>query len=391
MFNPETCKRCGACLIACPSLQMTKDQARREIVRLVDRGADDFILEACAVCGYCDSICPTQSSPSALRKEILWVHHQKAGVRGLRIMSEDVPFNIMSAGLETEKEKKLERLVALTHPEPAEEVFYLGCALSYIYTDLAESRLFEKLPAVGGLKYCCGAYAWHSFGKHEAQIKGRRLLDELKKTGVKSIITVCPECEDMLGRVYPSLIDGFDIKTRSILDYLWEEHQAGRLPFTHSLGGKVTLHDSCAWRKTGPKSYETPRRLLRAMGAEVVEMKHNREKSVCCGTPLAGVNSGLAAQIAEKRVSEAKAAGAQTLAVGCAGCFTLSGSAAKNGLAAYHLLELAQMAIGEKPPHRIEEIKSQLIASVFTRAVSDPSLMTQKYILEDGRIKPVLP
>jgi len=391
MFRKETCKRCGACLIACPNLQMTKDQAGREILRLVDEGKGDFILEACAVCGYCDSICPTQSAPSELRKEILRAHNQKAGVRGLRIMSEDVPFNIMSAGLETEKEKKLERLAALTHPAPAEEVFYLGCALSYIYTDLAESRLFEKLPAVGGMKYCCGAYAWHAFGKKEAQIKGRRLLDELKKTGVKSVVTVCPECEDMLGRVYPSLVDGFDIQTKSIFDYLWEEHQAGRLTFTHPLSEKVTLHDSCARRKTGSLVYENPRRLLRAMGAEVVEMKHCREKSLCCGTPLVGANSPLAAQMAEKRVFEARAAGAQTLAVACAGCFALSGSAAKQGLETYHVLELAQRAIGEKPPHRIEETRSQLIASVFAHAVADPALMAQKYILEEGRAKLLAP
>ncbi len=387
MFHFETCKRCGACLTACPALQMPKDQARREILNLLDQGVNDFILSSCAGCGYCDSICPTKSNPSELRKDILQANNRKKGVSSLRIMSEDVPFNIMSAGLEMEKQAKLLRLSVLENPEPREEIFYLGCALSYIYTDLAQSALFQKLPILGGMKYCCGAYAWHAFGKKEAQIKGRRLLDALKKTGVKSVVTVCPECEDMLGRVYPSLVDGFDIQTKSILDYLWEEHQAGRLSFKHSLPGKVTLQDSCAWRKTGPRAYETPRRLLRAIGMEVVEMKHNREKSICCGTPLLGINSKLAASIAEKRVTEAKAAGAETLAVGCTGCFAISEPAAKQGLDTYHITELIQMAIGEKPLHRIEETKTKLVATVINKMAATRSLLAQKHIIEDGIVR----
>jgi len=384
MFDQKACKRCGACLIACPALQMTKDRARQEILRLVDREADDLVLANCAGCAYCDSICPTQSNPSELRKDILRARNRKTGVSGLRIISEDVPFNIMSAGLETEKEAKLKRLDILKHPPPASEVFYLGCALSYIYTDLAQNKLFEKLPAVGGMQYCCGAYAWHAFGEKEAQIRGRQLLAELKKTGVKSVITFCPECEDMLGHIYPSIIDGFDISTRSVTDYLWEEHQGGRLPFTQPLSDKVTFHDSCAWRKLGPRIFESPRRLLRAMGAEVVEMKHNREKTMCCGAPLIGRNSQMAAGIAEKRARETRDAGAKVVAVGCAGCFSLSGAATKQGLETYHLLELVQMAAGDKPPHRIEEIKTQLVGSVISAMTSDASLASKKYILKDG-------
>ncbi|MFO7568848.1 MAG: (Fe-S)-binding protein [Smithellaceae bacterium] len=387
MFHPETCKRCGACLIACPSLSMTKDPARREILQLVDHGATGTVLSSCAGCAYCDSICPTKSNPSGLRKEILQAQNRKAGVSGLRIMSDEVPFSIMSAGLETDKDEKLERLSALTNPEPCEEVFYLGCSLSYIYNDLAQTSLLNFMPAIGGMKYCCGAYAHQLFGKREAQIKGRALLAELKKIGVKRLITFCPECDYMLGYVYPSIIEEFDIKTRSILDYLLEQHEKGRIAFKHPLPQKVTFHDSCAWRKLGPQTYETPRRLLRAMGMEVVEMKHNREKSTCCGTPLLGRNSPLAANIAEKRVMEAKATGANALVVGCSGCFALSGPAAKQGLDTCHITELIQMAIGEKPLHRIEEIKTKLVTTVITKMSAEPSLFARKYIIEDGIVK----
>lgn len=391
MFNAQTCKRCGSCLIACPSLEMPREQAREEIVRLIEKTVTDKVLSSCAGCCYCDSICPTQSNPSDLRKEILNLHNRKAGVTGLRIMSDDVPFSIMSAGLETDKTEKLARLAILTNPERCEEVFYLGCSLSYIYTDLVQTGLLEGLPVIGGMKYCCGAYTHQLFGKEEAQIKGRKLLAELKKIGVKRLITFCPECDYMLGFVYPALIKGFDIKTVSIVEYFLEKHKNGQLHFVYPIPFKVTFHDSCGWRKLGPRLHASPRKLLQAMGAEVVEMNHNREKTMCCGTPLVGRNSQLAASIAEKRVLEAKATGAQAIVVGCTGCFALSKPAAKQGLEIYHITELVQMAVGEKPPHRIEEIRTQLITNIITKVSSAPSLLAQRYVIENGVIKPLSP
>ncbi len=387
MFQSDTCKRCGACLIACPFLTMSKEEARLEMARMIETRSSEVILASCAGCSYCDAICPTQSNPSELRKEILRAHNVKAGVSGLRIMSDEVPFSIMSAGLETDKEAKLARLADLTNPPDAEEVLYLGCSLSYIYTDLAQSSIFAGRPAIGGMKYCCGAYALHLFGKKEAQIKGLALLAQLKKTGIKKLITFCPECDYMLGHVYPSLIEGFNITTCSILDDLLLRHEKGQLEFRHPLLQKVAFADSCAWRKMAPDVYESPRRLLRAMGAEVVEMKHNRQRSICCATPLLGRNSPLAAKVAEKRVLEAKAAGAQILAVSCTGCFNLSEYASRHGLAVYHLTELVQMAAGETPPHRIDETKSQLVSSVIKRMSSTPHIFQQKYILKDGCVQ----
>lgn len=393
MFNTDTCRRCGACLVACPFVKMSKQEAKREIVRLVDQGRNDFVLKTCSACGYCDYICPAQSNPSHLRKSILQAHFRETGVGALRIISDKVPFSIMSAGLETEKREKLERLAALTNPGPVQsgEVFYLGCALSYIYTDLAQSPLFQNLPAVGGMKYCCGAYAWHTFGEKEARAAGRRLLSDFDKAGIKRVITFCPECEDMLARVYPSLIEGFDIKTRSVTDYLWEEYLAARLLFTHPVNKTVAFHDPCAGRTPGCKQQEVPRQLLKAMGAKVVEMKHNREKTICCGTPLVGRNSSLAARVASERVLEAVDAGADTIAVGCAGCFALDDTADVHNMETYHIIELVQMAAGDKPPHRIKEVRAQLIDHVLTRIAADPALMTQKYVLENGHLRALEP
>jgi Fe-S oxidoreductase len=127
----------------------------------------------------------------------------------------------MSIGLEFEKEEKLNYLDSESKSLPAKEVFYLGCSLSYIYSDLAKTNLLKGLPMIGGMKYCCGGYVNNNlFGKEEAQIKGRQLLKELKQIGIERMVTFCPGCDRMISGVYPEILPEFDIKTINIVDYL---------------------------------------------------------------------------------------------------------------------------------------------------------------------------
>ncbi len=390
MFNSQTCKRCGACLIQCPFLEMGRDQAKEEITRLIETRMSDSLLTQCAGCSYCDAICPTRSNPSELRKEILQRQNRRAGVGGLRIMSEQVPFNVMTAGLETDKAQKLDRLERLANPGRHEEVLFLGCSLSYIHTDLARARFLDDLPVVGGMQYCCGAYVYHLFGEEEAKISGVKLLDKLKAAGVKRVVTFCPECDYMLSKVYPAILQGFDIQAVTITDFLLERHASGALPFTRAVEKKVTFHDACGWRKLDDEIYEGPRRLLGKMGAQVFEMKHHRSKSMCCGTPLAGKNSRLAAAVAEKRVLEAKASGAEAIVVNCTGCFSLMGKAAQHGLELYHIIELIQLAAGETPPHRIKEVQNRLVRSIVTQIDVDPDILNRRYVIRDGEVTPLI-
>lgn len=387
MFNRETCKRCGVCLTLCPFLELPKDQAKEEVNQMIEKMDSRVVLKNCAGCSYCDIICPTQSNPSELRKEIMLRKSRERGVSSLSIISDQVPWNIMSIGLEFEKEAKQKALDLFSHPASNEEVFYLGCSLSYIYTDLAQTRLLEKLPVIGGMKYCCGGYVHNNFGKEEAAIKGRQLLKELKAVGVKKMITFCPGCDHMISGVYPDIIPEFDIKTINIAEYLLDQYQEGQLKFDRVINKRVTFHDSCAWRKLGPEIYEMPRRLLEVMGAEVVEMKHSRRESICCGAPLSGRNPQAAAAIAEKRALEAKATGAEAMVISCTGCFALAEKAAEQGLEIYNITELAQMAIGEKPLHRIDEIKKTLTQNIMTKIIENPEALKKRYMIKNGEIE----
>jgi len=387
MFNQETCKRCGTCLTLCPFLEMPKEEAKAEISQMIEKLESKVVAKNCTGCSYCDIICPTKSNPSELRKEILLKRTRTKGVSCLSLITEEIPFNLMSIGLEFEKEEKLNNFNIESKSLPAKEVFYLGCSLSYIYSDLTGTCLLKGMPMIGGMKFCCGGYVNNLFGREEAVIKGRQLLKALKQIGVERMVTFCPGCDRMVGGVYPEILPEFDIKTINIVDYLLEQHQSQKIEFIQTIDKKVTFHDSCAWRKLGPEIYENPRRLLKIMGSELVEMKHNRRESMCCGSPLAGRNPQLASQIAEKRVLEAKETGADAIVVSCTGCFALSEKAAEHGLEIYNITEVAQMAIGEKPVHRIEEIKSKLNKNIFKVISENPDILTKRYTIKNGGIR----
>jgi Fe-S oxidoreductase len=386
MFNEETCERCGICLSECPFLQLPIEKAKEEISKMIETKTSE-IIRNCAGCSYCNTICPTQSNPAELRKEIKWRKNRKEGVGSLTLISEEVPLNLMSIGLDVESDEKKNNLKIYTNPPKNKSMFYIGCSLSYIYTDLVKTKLLESLPLVGGMKYCCGGYVYSLFGEEEAKIKGEQLLKAFNELGVEKLVSFCPGCDIMIRGVYPKIIEEYNIESQSIIEYLIEKYHKGELEFTTKIDQRITFHDPCPWRGLNRKIYESPRELLEIMGAEVVEMKHNREKSLCCGAPVSFRNRELAERISNKRVSEAQEAGADAIAFICTGCvFALSKNAAEKNIEVYYITELAQMALGEKPRHRIVEVTNHAIELMAKKVGQNLGLIKDKYTITNGKI-----
>lgn len=58
--------------------------------------------------------------------------------------------------------------------------------------------------------------------------------------------------------------------------------QSGRMSFSRPLKYRVTYHDPCyLGRYNGV--YDAPRRVIRATGCELIEMKNHRDRAICCG------------------------------------------------------------------------------------------------------------
>lgn len=387
MYNEETCQQCGTCLEQCPFLQLPIESAKKEISKMIDTRSSRKIIKNCASCSYCNVICPTESNPYSLIREIRLKNYSENGVRSVGLITEEIPHNLMSIALEINTEEKQRGLNEYENPPKNFKMFYIGCGIPYCFPDLTKTNLLGDLPLLGGMKYCCGGYIHSYFGKDEARIKGLELYEKFKALGVEKLITFCPGCDTMIKGIYPSIIEGFNVEGQTIIEYFIEMYHEGKLKIKNKINQRITFQDPCPWRMLDKKIYDGPREFLEIIGAEVVEMKHNKEKSLCCGAPLMISNRSLSTEIAKKRILEAKLVNADIIAHICTGCLaTLSRYATEKSINSYYITELAQMAIGEKPPLNILENTENLNKQVMKTITKNPKLLTEKYKIKNGKI-----
>ena len=132
----------------------------------------------------------------------------------------------------------------------------------------------------------------------------RRVYDSLKKYGVKNVITVDPHTTNMLRSVYPSLIEGYDLKVQSYLEVL----AGSGLKPKQELKMEVVLHDSCIYARQ-ENVLEPQRTLLSMAGCTVREPGDTGEFTRCCGGPVESLFPRKAREIAGQRVKQLRAAG----------------------------------------------------------------------------------
>jgi Fe-S oxidoreductase len=144
-----------------------------------------------------------------------------------------------------------------------------------------------------------GALA-HDFGADEVvAAHARRVAALFKKHGVREVITIDPHTTTMLRSVYPTLVDGYDVRVRSYLEVLAE---CG-LPLRTPLSGAVVVHDSCVYARYESVVSE-PRELLAAAGLTVGEPVSSGRQTWCCGGPAEALYPAKAAAVAAERVEQ---------------------------------------------------------------------------------------
>jgi len=204
--------------------------------------------------------------------------------------------------------------------EECEYLYYPGCSTIYRAREVFESVLsvLDYIEVDYSIEYsqCCGSTLLRTGESEAARRNFESLKSAVERTGAKHIIASCPGCYRTLKKDYDRLFGGLGVKIVHLVELLDEKFSGNS-----KANLRVTYHDSChLGRHMGV--YDAPRNVLNRIST-LVEMKSNREASLCCG----GGGGARAAYpelyqlVREKRLDEAIESGADVVVTSCPFCY----------------------------------------------------------------------
>lgn len=360
-YTAHACARCGYCVRTCEQYagrgwESQSPRGRYAVIDDIYRGRDSWDRNAidavmrCTTCERCDTRCqlqlPIEPDSMVLRGKL--VHEQKKGTFP--------PFEMMAAALEGEgdiwagkRDRRADWVpadVAAKIEPQADILYFAGCTASYVENDIAEAtiRLLQdagyRVTYLGTDEQCCGipmkmAGKWDLFEKMY-----RENVAAARAHGATTVVTSCPACalvwKDLYREEAERLGEPYEIEAMHYSELIAPAIRRGDLKLTENPfdGKTVTFHDSCHMGRA-QGIYEPPRDMIKAIpGIDYVEMEHNREQGICCGsviTLVSDIETGPV--LGGMRLGEACSACAHTVVAACPCCqVQLRDSADKLGL-----------------------------------------------------------
>ena len=147
-------------------------------------------------------------------------------------------------------------------------------------------------------------------------------ISTLNQYNIKKIVTTCPHCFNTLKNEYPELGGNYNVIHHT--EFLNELLDKGKI-ITKKTNQKITYHDSC-YLGRGNKIYEAPRSIINSISKNLIEMKRNKEKGLCCGAGGAQIfkeSENGTAEINIERIKEVENSNAETVVSACPFCLTM--------------------------------------------------------------------
>ena len=238
---------------------------------------------------------------------------------------------------------KIQTVAALAAEGKVPEIlFWVGCAGSFDERYKNVTKAFAKIlhkvgvdfAVLGPEETCTGDPARRAGNDFLFQMQAISNIQMLNAYNIKTIVTACPHCFNTIKNEYPELGGNYQVVHHST--YLQQLIDEGKVIQRETevafRGRKITFHDSCYLGRAN-NIYEAPRRVLKALDAELVEMKRCKTKGLCCGA-----GGGQMFKDAEKgdkevnieRTEEALDTRADTIAVACPFCMIMMSDGVKN-------------------------------------------------------------
>ncbi|MEW5786118.1 MAG: (Fe-S)-binding protein [Bacillota bacterium] len=361
-FDLLGCIQCGRCTGGCPVTVRTNLNVRRFVYDAYNEAALDELARLaeiwdCTACHTCAVRCPKGLKPL----EVL------IGLRTMMVESgktqptvRDALESVFREGNPWEKPRAtrydwMDGLdVKIAQPDSAvENLFFVCCTIAYDPRVQIIAKNLVKLLNRAGVDYgfigdnesCCGSevFTLGEEGLFEMTVEDNTAF--LNEFQAGRIITLSPHCFTTYNSRYPDLNKPV-IHYTQLLDELLKE---GRLTWKDGLAKKIVFHDPCYLGKQSGV-FDEPRRLLKGIeGVELLEFNRSRERSLCCeggGGKMWVESESKKERLAETRIRDARALGADIVAVACPFCVLT--------------LEDAMKALGYEEEMRVAEIMELL-------------------------------
>ncbi|MEK6201485.1 MAG: (Fe-S)-binding protein [Desulfobulbaceae bacterium] len=314
----QDCTRCQACVSQCAFLQ--KNGTPGDIAESLltgDSAVDPF---ECSLCNLCAAVCPASIAPGdfflGMRRQV--VAHNKLRTRRYTSI------------LKYERRGSSRLFSWYGLPTACDTVFFPGCSLPGTRPEATWSlyqQLKEQIPHLGMVLDCCHKPS-HDLGRQQPFLTWfEDMRDWLIRHGVRHIIVACPNCY----KVFHSYGQRLTVQTA------WEILAETNIPSPYPAiaRGRITVHDPCPLRDH-QDVHQAVRTILSRLGLKVREMRHSRNRAICCGEGgfVGFVNPDMAKRWGDIRKVEA---GEDMVITYCAGC---TGFLARAGMKVVHLADL---------------------------------------------------
>ncbi len=363
-FELLGCIQCGRCTAGCPVALRTYLNIRKVVYEgLTGTGPKDAKgrPEAwnCTTCSNCTDRCPKGVKPMELL----------IGLRSAAIEKGKALPTVRDALESTFKhgnpwgrgrEKRMEWADELDVPvvaegETAPLLFYVGCTPAYDPRAQEVAKTLVKILAAAGVDYstlgtaeaCCGNEIKRlgEEGLFELLVEGNREL--FADRGAELIVTSSPHCMNTFKNEYGEL--GSDVVHYS--QFLAKLLKDGSLKLTTAVDKTVTYHDPCFLGKHND-IYDEPREVIeRVPGVTFIELDRSRERALCCegggGRMWVEAVEERGERVAEIRVRDAVALGADYLVTACPFCLmTLEDAVKTSGNEGkIEIIDLAELVV----------------------------------------------
>ncbi|MFP5361858.1 MAG: (Fe-S)-binding protein [Thermoleophilia bacterium] len=379
VLDMYSCTECGRCSSVCPATASGSPLAPRQlildlrdlVVGRTERTADgrivsDEVLWSCTTCMACVEACP------------VGIEHVPTIVQGRRKLVDEGAMEPMlqdtlqnfaqqgnsygkSSRMRARWTKGLDFKIPDARKEAVKYLWFVGDFASFDERSQEASRRVARILHGAGVSFGILYDAERNAGNDVRRIGEEGLFELLVEQNMKAfadaqfeaIFTTDPHSLNTLRNEY-----GEFGEMKPVLHYtelLVELIEAGTIALPAPVGARVTYHDPCYLARYN-RITDAPRRLLEAVGAQLVEMPRNGTNTFCCGAGGGRIwmdDSKLAERPSEQRVREAAALGElDHFVVTCPKDLAMYSDAATTVGVDFDVIEvtaLVERAIGERP------------------------------------------